>query len=250
MSRASLAPWWHGETEGEAVIGNRHLSSPPPGFVPHTLGSPVLGPASSCPQGSQRRPRGARSSSPSSKPHPDVRSPRAGPAALRGQRPSHAATFAQAQVSPRATGIPPSAGYLAHRVEQSKWTFRARPQPRGTWVSGRAAWGGRRGGKLAHPDPGCWDVRGAGRWDRGGGHLVTGAACCVAVVPRGRVREQDAHPGARGRRLEPLGRLEHVQPHVRDRSPLPAEEMRQPPVSAPSLPGTSMGLAACGSQCP
>lgn len=45
------------------------------------------------------------------------------------------------------------------------------------------------------------------------------------MVPRGRVREQDAHPGARGRGLEPVGRLEHVQPYVWDGSPLPAEEM-------------------------
>ena len=57
--------------------------------------------------------------------------------------------------------------------------------------------------------------------------------CCVSVVPRGGMREQDTHPGARGRRLEPLGRLEHVQPHVRDGSPLPAEEMWQPSVSPP-----------------
>lgn len=52
-----------------------------------------------------------------------------------------------------------------------------------------------------------------------------GRGGCVSVVPRRRVREQDAHPRARGRGLEPVGRLEHVQPYVWDGSPLPAEEM-------------------------
>ena len=66
------------------------------------------------------------------------------------------------------------------------------------------------------------------------------------MVPSRRLCEQDAHPGARGRRLEPLGRVEHVQPHLRDRSPLPAAEMRQSPVSAPHLPlrGVWTGLSA------
>ena len=56
------------------------------------------------------------------------------------------------------------------------------------------------------------------------------------MVPRWGVCEQDAHPRARGRGLEPVGHLEHVQPHVWHGSPLPAEEMRQPSVSPPDQP--------------
>lgn len=67
-----------------------------------------------------------------------------------------------------------------------------------------------------------------------------GLPCCVSVVPRRRVCEQDAHSGARGWRLEPVGCLEHVQPDVWDRSPLPAEEVWQPPVS-PLWPGILQG---------
>lgn len=48
---------------------------------------------------------------------------------------------------------------------------------------------------------------------------------CVSVVPRRGLCEQDAHPGACGRRLESVEHLEHVQPDVWDGSPLPAEEM-------------------------
>lgn len=95
-----------------------------------------------------------------------------------------------------------------------------------------------------------------GRRGRGGpGDFSRGRNRCVSVVPSGGVCEQDAHPGARGRRLEPLGRVEHVQPHLRDGSPLPAAEMRQPPVSVPrpslsgaSGPGSRAGSSLCLTQ--
>lgn len=59
-----------------------------------------------------------------------------------------------------------------------------------------------------------------------GGFAERGVApLCVSVVPGWRVCEQDAHPRARGRGLESVERLEHVQPDVRDRSAIPAEEM-------------------------